>query len=143
MRRYFDSAYVAKCYLTDPDSGAVRILVRDSEELWSCSLAIAEVSCAIHRRYREGLLTRKQASDLAASFRRHVDEGVWQLQHVDMGVLFDVDDALRSAGRSAFLRAADAIHLAAARSAGFAEIWSSDRHLLSAAPVFHLLGKTV
>jgi predicted nucleic acid-binding protein len=143
VKRYFDSAYIAKCYLTDPDSEDVRDLVRTCEELWSCSLAIAEVACAIHRRFREGHLTRRQASDLAGSFRRHVEEGVWQLQHVDTGVLFDVEDALRSAGRAAFLRAGDAIHLAAARSAGFAEIWSNDRHLLAAARVFGLSGKTV
>jgi predicted nucleic acid-binding protein len=42
-----------------------------------------------------------------------------------------------------YLRAGDAIHLAAAQGAGFTEIWSNDRHLLQAAPAFGLTGKSV
>ncbi len=41
------------------------------------------------------------------------------------------------------LRAGDAIHLAAAQSAGFSEIWSNDKRLLQAAPAFGLTGKSV
>jgi predicted nucleic acid-binding protein len=42
-----------------------------------------------------------------------------------------------------FLLAGDAIHLAAAREAGFAEIWSNDRRLIQAAPAFGLSCKSV
>jgi predicted nucleic acid-binding protein len=42
-----------------------------------------------------------------------------------------------------YLRDGDAIHLAAAQGAGFAEIWSSDKSLLAAAPHFGLAGKSV
>jgi len=42
-----------------------------------------------------------------------------------------------------YLRAGDAIHLAAAQNAGLSEIWSNDKRLLRAAPAFGLTGKSV
>jgi predicted nucleic acid-binding protein len=42
-----------------------------------------------------------------------------------------------------YVRAGDAIHLAAAQGAGFADIWSNDKRLLEAAPAFGLTGKSV
>lgn len=38
-------------------------------------LCIPEVSCAVHRRYRERQLTRPQARALTASFRSHIELG--------------------------------------------------------------------
>lgn len=44
---------------------------------------------------------------------------------------------------TAYLRAADAVHLVSALEAGFTEIWSNDRHLLAAAAYFGLQGRSV
>ena len=57
---YFDSAYVAKCYLNEPDADSVRNMVRLPIPLYSSALCVSEVTCAIHRRYREALLTKSQ-----------------------------------------------------------------------------------
>jgi predicted nucleic acid-binding protein len=140
---YFDSAYVAKCYLNDPDSEQVRGMVREPVELVSSSICIAEVSCAIQRRIREGELTRRQGQELCGLFRSHVDEGVWTLVPLSDRLLWDLSQVLRSIPPSVFVRAGDAIHLISARQHGFHDVWTNDRHMLSAASQFGLKGHSV
>jgi uncharacterized protein len=139
---YFDSAYVVKCYLNDPDSERVRDLVRDPVPLYSSALCIPEVTCAIHRRYREGQLTRKQLQQATTAFRSHVEQGTWTLVPLSESLLWDVHETLRALTSGVFIRSGDAIHLVAARTSGFNEIWTSDRHMLDAARHFRLTGRT-
>lgn len=140
---YLDSAYVAKCYLNDSDSERVRQMVREPVELVSSALCIAEVSCAIHRRIREGELTRRQGQELCDVFRRHVDEGVWTLVPLSARLLWDLSQVLMSMAPGVFVRAGDAIHLISARQHGFHDVWTNDRHMLSAASQFGLRGRSV
>ncbi|HEY3824835.1 MAG TPA: hypothetical protein VGL82_09760 [Bryobacteraceae bacterium] len=58
-------------------------------------------------------------------------------------LLWDVHEALRLPGNTVFIRAGDAIHLVAARVAGFSEIWTNDRHMPEAARHFRLDGRSV
>ena len=138
---YFDSAYVAKCYLNDPDSEAVRDLVRTPVPLYSSALCVVEVTSAIHRRYRERSLTRKQVQEITGRFRSDVESGTWTMIALSERLLWEVHEALRRLPGGIFLRSGDAIHLISARGAGFTEIWSNDRHLLEAAPHFRLTGR--
>jgi hypothetical protein len=65
--------------------------------------------------------------------RFYLTDGVQQrLQHV-----------FQKAPPTAFLRAADALHLACAAEHAFRDIYSNDRHLLAAAPLFGLRGVNV
>jgi hypothetical protein len=58
VETYFDTAYIAKCYLTEPDGGKVREL---SEALQVC---VAEVACVFHRQVRQGSLDASGATFL-------------------------------------------------------------------------------
>jgi predicted nucleic acid-binding protein len=140
---YFDSAYVAKCYLNDPDSEQVRKMVMEPVEMVSSSICIAEVSCAIHRRIREGELTRRQGHELFELFQGHVEEGVWTLVPISDRLLWDLSQVLRAIACGVFVRAGDAIHLISARQRGFRDVWTNDRHMLSAARQFGLKGRSV
>lgn len=139
---YFDSAYVAKCYLNDPDADAVRALVRDAVPLYSSALCVPEVSSALYRRYREGYINRRQFRELETMFQDDLRQGTWTLVPVSDAVLQHVAGCYRSLSPGVFLRAADAIHLASAVLAGFQTVWTSDRHLLQSARHFGLKGRS-
>ena len=57
---YLDSAYVAKFYVNEPDSSAVRQLVWEIERRSSSTWCLAEVACVFHRHVREGALSSRQ-----------------------------------------------------------------------------------
>lgn len=140
---YCDSAYLAKCYLEDPDSLAVRELVWRADAVYSSALCIAEVSCALHRSVREKRVTRGEASHLRTTFFSDVAIGIVRMIPVTETVLRAVESTVATLPTALFLRAGDAVHLASARHEGFSEIWSNDRHMLKAAPHFSLTGRSV
>ena len=143
MTAYFDSAYLAKCYLQDPDSGKVRKMVQRVEAICSSALSIAEVSCALHRAIREKAATRDEAAHLRATFLEDVSSGVLLLIPVSEDILRTVETVVSKLPTTMFLRAGDAIHLASAQVEGFSEIWSNDRHMLRAASHFGVVGRSV
>jgi hypothetical protein len=143
MSLYLDTAYIAKCYLNEPDAQAVRAMVRGETDLYSSALCRAELACVFHRHFRDGGLTHKQADRLRALFREDLETGVWNLIPVSTEVLDEVDEVIGRLRRNVFVRGADAIHLLSAKQAGFSEIWSSDRHMIAAAKYLGLGGRQV
>ncbi len=143
MSLYLDTAYVAKCYLNEPDAEAVRALVRDQTGLTSSAWCRAELACVLHRHVREGGLTPRQTRALHDLFLEDISDGVWTILPVTSELMDRVEARLRRLRAQVFVRAGDAIHLVTAASAGFTEIWTNDRHLLAAARAFGLRGRTV
>lgn len=143
MKLYFDAAYIAKCYVSEMDSAAVRELAYSAEGRYSAALSIAEIACVFHRYVREGLLQPNKAGELRDLFLEDLRNNVWSLLAVSEHLLLRIESATRKLPSKVYLRAGDAIHLAAAQDAGFGEIWSNDRHLLRAAQFFGLAGRSV
>ena len=140
---YLDSAYIAKFYVNERDSKAVRAAIRSATSLVSSAWAVAEVTCVLHRHAREGSLNAAQFRELLDVFLEHADAGIWTLIPVTERLLRRMASLVRTAPAGVYLRAGDAMHLATARDADEAEIWTNDRHLLAAAPHFGLNGRTV
>ena len=142
MNLYFDSAYVAKCYVNEPDSTPVRRVARDADQLCSSIWCLPEVACVFHRHVREKSLSVEQAGRLQRAFRLDRENSVWQLLPVTEDLLRRIEALVPKLPSSLLLRAGDAVHLVSARDAGFQDIWSNDRRLLAAAPHFDLKGRT-
>ena len=140
---YFDTAYVGKCYLNEPDAVAVRELVRSSSGVMTSAFTLAEMACLFHRNLREGTLTPSTEQVAREQFLEDVENETWILHPVTEHILRQVEFLTRKLPRQSFLRAGDAIHIVSAVDAGFHEIWTNDRHLLAAAAHFGMKGRSV
>jgi predicted nucleic acid-binding protein len=140
---YLDSAYIAKHYLNEADSPRVRAVLNRAEKLVSSMWALAEVSCAIQRKFREGILRADERDRLLHTFLEHVESGSWVLVPVSERLLRRMSLHLSALPRETYIRTGDAIHLTTALDLGEPEIWSNDRHVLTAAPHFGLTGRSV
>lgn len=135
---YFDSAYIAKCYVREHGTDAVLDLAETSAGRASVVIAATEVQAAFHRCWRENSFD--QATYLAISRRFEQDQvsGHWHWIPVTEGLVRRTVVAFQSLPPDIFLRSADCLHLCAAAEGGFKEIYSNDRRLLAAAPHFGL-----
>jgi predicted nucleic acid-binding protein len=139
---YLDTAYIAKCYLNEPDAEPVRALLVGQSGLTSSEWCLAEMACIFQRHVREGGLKRAQAARLRKLFIGDVAGGVWNLIPVSRAVLATVQDRVGRLRHDVYLRAGDAVHLVSAKEAGFREVWTNDRHMLRAAAHFGLAGRS-
>lgn len=135
---YFDSVYLAKCYLPEPGHAEVRARAADAGRIQSVALAEVEVAAVFHRHLREGRLQVAEQREFLLQFEQDCTSGIISLLPVSPELLRTAKSAYRTLPAGVFLRSADCLHLVAAREAGFKEIYSNDRHLLAAAPHFGL-----
>ena len=140
---YFDTAYIAKCYVNEADSPRVRALLARMGGAQSSSLCVPEMAAVLIRHEREGALDRKHVGRLFADFEKDIEAGVWTLWPVSDDFMRRVARRITSLPATTYVRAGDAIHLCAAGEAGLGEIWTNDRHVLAAAPLFGLRGSSV
>jgi predicted nucleic acid-binding protein len=105
-------------------------------------LAVLEVTSVFHRHIREGFLSATEGHELMDLFRQHATDGLWNLLPVTDALLYRAAVRVRSLPAGVLLRAADLLHLVTAVEAGEPEIWTSDRHMLAAAPHFGILGRS-
>jgi predicted nucleic acid-binding protein len=140
---YLDTCYIAKFYFNEPESARVRELVRKADVVYSSLWALAEFHGVLHRRRREGAASLGDVRDLAARFSDHIGDGLWNLIPVNEALLRRTGVLMLSAPHDLFIRTGDAVHLVTAQETGEREIWTSDRHMLTAASYFGLAGRSV
>jgi len=141
---YFDTAYLAKCYLNEPGSTEIRALAASAGRVACCEIGKTELAAVLHRQRREGHLTDKTFRITRA--QREFDEqaGLWTWLPLPGAMLEKTaQELLDLSGKALFLRAADAIHLVCARENGFREIHTNDRHMLAASAAFGLKGVNI
>ena len=140
---YFDTAYIAKCYLNEAGAYEVRQLASTASGLASSEFARLEFFAVLYRKLREGALTQVQIQQIAGYFRQDEANGVWQWLSLTSALLEQACQHFLSLPGNVYLRTADALHLTCASHYKFQSIHSNDSHLLAAAQYFNLTGINV
>lgn len=140
---YFDSAYIARCYLPEAGHAEVVALASRSPKITCAEIARIEVASVFHRKLREAAITAGVHRELCLQFDEDIRAGTWIFLPLTKALLIHAQAAYQTLPATLFLRSADCLHLCAAAEAGFKEIYSNDRRLLAAAPHFKLKGLDV
>lgn len=138
MPGYFDSAFIAKFYLDEPESEAVRDLAASLSRVSCLLLGRMEVAAVFHRKWREGSFSEMAFREVGAQFAQDCAQGLWTWLPLTPSLVDAATARLAHLPKTVFLRSADALHLICASEHGFREIFSNDRHLGLAASHFKL-----
>jgi predicted nucleic acid-binding protein len=137
---YFDTSYIAKCYVADLGFDKVRAFAEKHSGISSSEWAKVELASAIHRKSREGKITAKQCHAIHLQWENDEKLGLWNWLSLSSALIQKAIQKHRKMGKKIFIRAGDAIHLMTAVEFGFHEIYSHDRHLIVAAQEFGIKG---
>ena len=140
---YFDTAYVLKCYLKEQGWEQVRALAERHDRIACSVYGRLELHAALHRKLREGEMTDRLLKVVLRQLGVDESMRLWDWVPLSNAIMTAVASAFGNLPRRVFLRTGDAVHLISARECGFAEIWSSDRRLLAAAPHVGMTGRDV
>jgi len=140
---YFDTAYIAKCYLNEPHAEKVRQLAMQSDGLACSYLGRVEFWSVLNRHIRDNRITRQQARRIRNLFCRDESSRVWTWYPVTNDILTRTCWFLEHLPRPLNIRSADAIHLVSAKENGFTDIFTNDSRILNGASFFGLQGKNV
>jgi predicted nucleic acid-binding protein len=140
---YFDTSYLARLYLRDQGFERVRELAGSGNAIASAWHAQAEIVAAFHRAFREGRLGLGAYQTVLKQFITDSKDGFYHWLPLTDSIQQRLEQFFWHAANTHFIRAADALHLACAAEHGFTEVYSNDRHFLTAAPLFGLRGVNV
>lgn len=139
---YFDTSYVARLYVNDPGWEKVRALA-ETDLLACCVHGRAEMFAAIHRKFREGVISPAGLTALLRQFEQECEAGAFRWLPLSETVISRLAGVYAALPATVVLRAADAIHLACAAEHGLKQVYSSDARLLGSANYFGLTGVNV
>lgn len=142
-RLYFDANYLGKLQWSEQGSTEVAACASQAGDLYTAAHGRAEFYSIGHRKLREGKATAIILKTVFAQFDSELTAGKIVLLPLTDPIIDRIETVFATAPATTYLRAADALHLATAAENGFTEIYSNDKHLLAAAPLFGLTGVNV
>ena len=138
---YFDSAYIAKFYLAEPDSDRVRTLAEREARVCCSTIGRVETAQVFGRKLREGKASKTECAALFDQFESDCSLGVWTWLPLTDDLVALTATRFRELSPKLVVRSADAIHLVSAEQHGFDVIYTNDVRVLTAAPAFGLRGE--
>jgi len=140
---YYDTAFLAKCYLQEPGHEIVRNHANTCRRICCSEIGRVELMSVFHRHFREGRLDASAFEVVINQFRSDEAAGVWHWLPTTPSLLATAAKSFDALPPTVFLRAADAIHLHCVKAAGLEEVFTSDRHLLAASAFFGVRGRNL
>jgi hypothetical protein len=108
---YFDSAFVAKFHLDEPEGDAVRALAESLGRVCRNVLGRLEVPSVFHRKWREGAFGDAAYRELSAQFDDDCVAGLWTWLPISPALIEAASKAIQRLPKTTFLRSADALHI--------------------------------
>jgi predicted nucleic acid-binding protein len=140
---FCDTSTLAKYYVSESESAAVRARLDREDRVAASEFARAELMAVFHRRLREGGWSRHDFQTTVRQLTKDDASGFWTWLPVDSGLLTRVARTYDTLPEDIYLRTADCIHLITALQTGLTEIYTHDRHQIRAAAALGLKAVTV
>ena len=128
-----DTSFVAKFYLSERESPAVRDRIVGQDDVCVSELVRVELMAAFHRHLREKKWTRVEFASAVSQFSHHDLAGNWNWLPLDDSILREAAQLYATLADEIFLRSSDCLHLATALHYRFEEIHTFDVHQAAAA----------
>ena len=135
---FCDTSTLAKYYVPEAESAAVRSRLDADEQIVLSELARAELMAVFHRRLRERIWTRDEFQTTVRQFAKDDIGGYWSWVALNGLIVEQSVKIYTTLPESIFLRTADCLHLVTALYHGFTEIHTHDAHQTKAASALGL-----
>jgi hypothetical protein len=140
---FCDTSTLAKFYVFEPESAAVRQRIEAEDEVFLSELARLELMAVFHRRLREGRWARTDFVSAIRQFSADDIGGFWTWLPLDSAIVEAAATTYATLPETVFLRSADCLHLVTALHHNFAEIHTHDKHQIAAAAALGLKPVTI
>ena len=139
---FCDTSAVAKLYVPERESEALRMRLEAEDEVCLSELARTELLGVFHRRLREKKWTRMEFAAAVRQFSHDEIGGFWTWLPLDKEITGAAAQIYTTLPESVFLRSSDCLHLVTALHYHFVEICTYDSRQSAAAPVLGLKAVT-
>jgi predicted nucleic acid-binding protein len=135
---FCDTSTVAKLYVPERESPAVRQRLEAEDEVCVSQLARPELMGVFHRRLREGKWTRDDFLTAVRQFSTDDIGKFWTWLPLDSAIIEAAAQTYTTLPDHVFLRSADCLHLVTALHYNFEEVHTHDKHQTIASPTLGL-----
>jgi len=135
---FCDTSTLAKYYIEEAESAAVRARMDEVEEVTLCALARVELMSVFHRCWREGIWSRAHFMRAATQLRQDELRRMWTWVPLDEAIIEYSSNVYLQLPDNIFLRASDCLHIATALRSNYLEIYTHDQRQAKAAEALGL-----
>ena len=126
---YLDTSALAKLYVQEAESDALDSALIGRRDLLISELTLTELTSAIARRVREGVIEAASARRIYQQLFRDVRVGEYRLLDITSATHREAERLLLTIGRHAPIRAGESLHLATAALANARALVTYDRQM--------------